>query len=89
MTFDELIRNINPDIYQNLKRALELGKWPDGKLLTQEQKEMCMEAVIVYEAKNLPEHERTGYMGNGPENCASTDKSNMIMDEEIPMRWKH
>lgn len=89
MTFDELIRNINPEIYQNLKRAIELGKWPDGKPLSQEQKELCMEAIIVYEANNLPEQERTGYMGNGPEDCSSGDKSAMTMDEEMPMRWKH
>lgn len=89
MNFDELLRNINPEIYQNLKRALELGKWPNGERLTQEQKELCMEAIIVYEAKNLPEQERTGYIGNGPENCASATKENMTMDDEMPMRWKH
>ncbi len=61
--FTEFSQNLNPDIYQSLKKALELGKWPDGKRLTQEQRETCMQAIISYEAAHLPEEERAGYLG--------------------------
>ncbi len=62
MNFQRLLDNITPNIYQNLKRAVELGKWPDGNTLTKEQRELCMQAVIGWEAKHLPENERTGYI---------------------------
>ena len=62
-SFAEMIENITPDIYQNLKLAVEIGKWPDGRKLTLEQKEMTLQAMIAWELQNLPEDQRTGYMG--------------------------
>lgn len=68
-SFIEMIENITPEIYQNLKLAVELGKWSDGRKLSQEQKELCLQAMIAWETQNLPEDERTGYMG--PQECKS------------------
>ena len=68
-SFAEMIENITPEIYQSLKLAVEIGKWPDGRKLTAEQKELCLQALIAYEIKNLPEDQRTGYMG--PQACES------------------
>jgi uncharacterized protein YeaC (DUF1315 family) len=64
-----MINNITPDIYQNLKLAVEIGKWPDGGKLTAEQRELSLQAMIAWEIQNLPEDERTGYMG--PQECGS------------------
>jgi uncharacterized protein YeaC (DUF1315 family) len=61
-SFAHMIENITPDIYQSLKLAVEIGKWSDGRKLT-------LQAIIAWEAKNLPEDQRTGYMG--PQECAS------------------
>lgn len=68
-TFAQMIENITPEIYQSLKLAVEIGKWSDGRKLTAEQKELSLQAVIAWEMKNLPEDQRTGYMG--PQECAS------------------
>ena len=68
-SFAEMIENITPEIYQSLKLAVEIGKWPDGRKLTQEQKELSLQAMIAWEVQNLPEEERTGYMG--PQECKS------------------
>jgi len=68
-SFSAMIENITPEIYQSLKLAVEIGKWPDGRKLSQEQKELCLQAVIAWELQNLPEDERTGYMG--PQECSS------------------
>ena len=68
-SFAEMIENITPEIYQSLKLAVEIGKWPDGRKLTQEQKELTLQAMIAWETRNLPEEERTGYMG--PQECKS------------------
>lgn len=68
-SFLQAIENITPEIYQNLKLAVEIGKWPDGRKLTQEQKELTLQALIAWETHNLPEEERIGYMG--PQECSS------------------
>lgn len=39
-SFIEMIENITPDIYESLKLAVEIGKWSDGRKLTQEQREL-------------------------------------------------
>jgi len=65
----ELIDEITPTIYGNLKAAIELGKWADGQKLSVEQLQNCMQAVILYEAKYMPEQERTGF--DLPAACSS------------------
>lgn len=63
MNFEDVAQQISPDIYRRFKEALELGKWPDGRILTKDQKEICLQAVIVYEAaQRVPEEQRTGYV---------------------------
>ena len=64
-----MLQVLTPDIVASLRRAVELGKWPDGRRLTREQVETCLQAVIAWELQNLPEDQRTGYMG--PQECAS------------------
>jgi uncharacterized protein YeaC (DUF1315 family) len=68
-SFNEMIENITPQIYQSLKLAVEIGKWSDGGKLTAEQRELSLQAMIAWEIQNLPEDERTGYMG--PQECGS------------------
>lgn len=63
MNIDDLIANMTPQIYQNMKDALELGRWGDGRALTPEQKEFTLEAMIRYEhMNNIAETERVGYV---------------------------
>jgi len=60
-SLEQLIEEITPDIYANLKSAIELGKWNDGSRLSAGQLELSMQAVILYESKNLPLQERAGF----------------------------
>lgn len=61
-SYPEMIKQITPEIYQNLKQSVELGKWPNGKALTKEQKETCLQAIIAWEQAHVPEQLRTGYL---------------------------
>ena len=65
MQFQQLIDTITPEIHANLKRAIEIGKWPDGRALTAEQRELCLQAVIAYEEKHVAAAERTGFIDRG------------------------
>jgi len=62
MDFNEFVSAITPEIYQNLKRAVETGKWPDGRTLSAEERETSMQAVIAYDAKHQKEHDRIGQL---------------------------
>jgi uncharacterized protein YeaC (DUF1315 family) len=76
MTYDELIERLDPQVYRSLKQSLELGKWPDGRKLTKEQREISLEAIIFYENKhNVPEQERVGYLDRGEKAGTACDPS--------------
>jgi len=67
-SFTKQAQSLDEQAYLALKGALELGKWPNGERLSAEQKELCMETIISYEARHLPEDQRTGYI---PPGCKS------------------
>lgn len=79
-SYTEMVKQITPEIYQNLKQSVELGRWPNGKELTKDQKETCLQAIIAWEQAYVPEQLRTGYVEkNG---CKSHD-ANTTVDNTI------
>lgn len=84
MTFEEIIQKIDPQIYKSLRSAIELGKWPDGRALTREQKEISMQAVIYYEDKvNIAESDRIGFIDRAKVEatpCASSSSDTNQVD---------
>ncbi len=86
MNFEDAAQQISPDIYERFKEALELGKWPDGRVLTKEQKEICLQAIIVYEqAQDIPEEKRTGYVDSTKKTSPCGPKG----EEVDPIRILH
>lgn len=74
MTFEELLASMTPEIHANMKRAVEIGKWPDGRKLSVEERETCLQAVMAYDALHLPEQERVGYINReGKEGSCGSD----------------
>ena len=61
-TANELVESLTPSMVSDLKQAIELGKFPDGRVVSREQKELMIEATILYDALKLPEEERTGFI---------------------------
>ncbi|MEH6634494.1 MAG: DUF1315 family protein [Halioglobus sp.] len=83
MEYQQVINTMSPEVYQNLKRALEMGKWPDGRPLTRQQRDETMQAVIAWGERHLPENERVGYIDKG-------HKAGEICDDPqaITLNWK-
>jgi uncharacterized protein YeaC (DUF1315 family) len=52
MDFQQLLNSITPDIYQKLQKAVEIGKWPDGRSISEKQRSLCMQAIIAYDQRN-------------------------------------
>lgn len=87
MNFNQLINKITPEIYHNLKTSVEIGRWPSGEKLTEEQKGLSLQAVLAYEIQaNIPETERVGYINRGPkksdEVCSSSVSNKIPLSPE-------
>ena len=55
MDAEQLINAITPEAYERLLYAVETGKWPEGTPLSQEQRDSCMQAVMLYQSKHNAE----------------------------------
>ncbi len=87
MSFDELVNSITPDVYEKMKTAVELGKWADGRVLSAEQKENTMQAIIAYELKNVPTEKRTGYVPpKSHSHCGG--EGDVAEPEDKPLKWQ-
>lgn len=60
--FEDLLARISPELHQQLRVAVELGKWENGERLSAEQKAQCMELIIAWEHRHLPEAERVAWI---------------------------
>ncbi|GAD03516.1 DUF1315 family protein [Agarivorans sp. B2Z047] len=65
MDVDKLLAAISPEIYQNMLTAVETGRWPDGKPVTDEQRDHTQQMVILYQSKHnhQPQHFTVGTDG--------------------------
>lgn len=54
----EYAKNLSPSLYQQLKQAVETGKWLDGKPLDDFQKADTLQLIMVYQSLNNdhPDH---------------------------------
>lgn len=66
MNLDEMLDTMTPEVYQRLVTAVELGKWPDGVVLTPDQKENSLQLVMMWQTRHNtdPQHMTIGTDGN-------------------------
>lgn len=55
---EAMLAAMTPEVYQRLATAVETGKWPDGVALTPEQRENCLQLVMLWQARHndAPQH---------------------------------
>ncbi len=81
MTLEEMLRSLTAEGVENLRSAVELGKWPDGRLIDSEQKALCMQALIAWEQKYLPASERSGYLPG--KDCSVKNNQDLPVNGEV------
>lgn len=84
MEYQQLIESLTPEVYDKLKLAVELGKWPDGRPLSREQRQECLQALIAWGERNLPEEQRVGYIDRGHKAGDTCDDP----AAEVPLNWR-
>ena len=75
-----MLEHLNPTVYEQLKQSLEIGKWPDGELLTERQKEIVMQALIGWSEIHLPAEQRIGYIDKGKKEKSRNDGTSSDVD---------
>lgn len=78
--FARVATQMSREVYDNLRRAVELGRWPDGRVLTADQRATSLQAVIAWEMQHLPEEERSGFIARP--DCATHSH------DEQPVNWR-
>jgi len=66
--FHQKAAQLSPQLYEQFKQVVETGKWPDGRSLTNEQQEIVLQSIIIYENANLDPTEHTAAISD---RCAS------------------
>ena len=79
MRHEDLLRQITPELYRTFRRSLELGRWPDGREMTPEQRAHCLRAVIAYDQMHKNESERVGFIERARKAAPA--------GSEQPLRW--
>lgn len=51
MAIVKLVEMMDPSVYQTLCYAVETGRWEDGSRLSKEQRDLCMQAVMIYQSR--------------------------------------
>lgn len=87
-TLDKMLSALTPELVAAFRLAIEIGKWPDGRRLTEEQRSTCLQAVIAWEHKNLPEEQRIGYIDKGEKEGEVCDDPSHSHHEE-PVKFLH
>jgi uncharacterized protein YeaC (DUF1315 family) len=53
MNIIQLVENMDESMYLRLKHAAETGKWPEGTVVDQAQRDSSLQIVMAYQAKHL------------------------------------
>ncbi|WP_116364381.1 YeaC family protein [Parahaliea mediterranea] len=93
MDYQQLIESLTPEVYDKLRIAVEIGKWPDGRRVSPEQRQECLQALIAWGALNLPEEQRIGYIDRGHKAGEVCDDpqpdSPGNATDEVPLNWRN
>ena len=88
MNFEQLASQMSAEMYGQLKTAVEIGRWPDGRALSAEQRQISLQAILQYEIEHLPPEQRTGYIP--PKNASScgANKHQLASDQTQTLKWQ-
>lgn len=86
-SLEDLVALMDPEVHANLRTAVELGRWANGDRLSPEQLESCLQAIIAYEARHLPENERVGFIDRTGLQQTHCHDETSTGEEVMPMKW--
>ena len=79
--YRESVQQMDRQVYEQLLESLSSGRWPDGRALTETQRQHAMRAVITWGEIHLSPEERVGFIDKGA-------KAGDVSDDPKPLAWK-
>ena len=91
--FIEKSQQLSPDIIERFRTALAQGKWPDGQTVTDSQKDILTQAIIVYDAAHKADGQRIGELegecaSKGAESNSAKKRHDKQDDKESLIKWQ-
>ena len=91
--FIEKSQQLSPDIIERFRLALAQGKWPDGQTVTDSQKDILTQAIIVYDAAHKADGQRIGELegecaSKGAELNSAKKRHDKQDDKESLIKWQ-
>lgn len=65
MDFNVLVQAMSPETYEKLAEAVATGRWADGNLMTEAQREQSLQLVMAYQSQVLKSDELFTIGANG------------------------
>jgi hypothetical protein len=62
---NQVIEQMPVEVYERLRSAAELGKWEDGTVLSEAQRESTLQVVMLYQARKLEQTEHFTIASDG------------------------
>ena len=78
--YRESVQQMDRQVYEQLLESLSTGRWPDGRALTEPQRQHAMRAVITWGEIHLSPEERVGFIDKGA-------KAGDVCDDPEPLTW--
>ena len=78
--YRESVQQMDRQVYEQLLESLSTGRWPDGRALTETQRQHAMRAVIAWGEIHLSPEERIGFIDKGA-------KAGDVCDDPEPLTW--
>jgi len=78
--YRESVQQMDRQVYEQLLESLSSGRWPDGRALTETQRQHAMRAVITWGEIHLSPEERVGFIDKGA-------KAGDVCDDAEPLTW--
>ena len=78
--YRESVQQMDRQVYEQLLESLSTGRWPDGRALTETQRQHAMRAVITWGEIHLSPEERIGFIDKGA-------KAGDACDDPEPLTW--
>lgn len=51
-SLDDLLAMITPDVYERLMGAVETGRWPDGRIVTDDARQQALQMTLLYQSRH-------------------------------------
>ena len=78
--YRESVQQMDRQVYEQLLESLSTGRWPDGRALTETQRQHAMRALITWGEIHLSPEERIGFIDKGA-------KAGDVCDDPEPLTW--